>query len=309
MERTTLSTAFKYAVEKSLTKINPFNEVNRKKKKQKKADKIFRMLTPAERRRLLESCNKIDEERGNHYPRFYDIVYLLLKTGLRHDEMCKLEWNDIKWNRNVVEIKPKRIIETRTIPIPFGHLDKIRELCKGRRKESPLFSTKKVLEDPNTPRFAIREQEELLNIKVGEVDLKKKVITHTEEYDWFPKASSGTTPISPKLKKLLDSLDRKLRINEGKRFSNFVFSHHDGGSCRLRLMDLLRDACARANIKGHFRIHDLRHNCAMSLRSKGVPLETIKDFLRHSDIRETLIYARYDESEGVKAATLLDEEF
>ena len=41
----------------------------------------------------------------------------------------------------------------------------------------------------------------------------------------------------------------------------------------------------------------------------GVPLEAIMGLMRHSDIRETLAYAPYEEREGRLAVAKLDEAF
>jgi integrase len=60
-------------------------------------------------------------------------------------------------------------------------------------------------------------------------------------------------------------------------------------------------------LEGRLRIHDLRHTTAVRLREKGTPLETIMGIMRHADIRETLIYAPYDLTEGQKAILALDD--
>ena len=46
----------------------------------------------------------------------------------------------------------------------------------------------------------------------------------------------------------------------------------------------------------HIRFHDLRHSCATVLLSKGVPLEKIKEWLGHSDIKMTERYAHMNVS-------------
>ncbi len=43
------------------------------------------------------------------------------------------------------------------------------------------------------------------------------------------------------------------------------------------------------------------------VRRYGTPLETIMGIMRHADIRETLIYAPYDLTEGKKAILTLDD--
>jgi integrase len=46
----------------------------------------------------------------------------------------------------------------------------------------------------------------------------------------------------------------------------------------------------------HIRFHDLRHSCATMLLAKGVPLEKIKEWLGHSDIKMTERYAHMNVS-------------
>lgn len=51
-----------------------------------------------------------------------------------------------------------------------------------------------------------------------------------------------------------------------------------------------------ANNLPHIRFHDLRHSCATLLLAKGVPLEKIKEWLGHSDIKMTERYAHMNVS-------------
>ena len=89
-------------------------------------------------------------------------------------------------------------------------------------------------------------------------------------------------------------------------FSNFVFAHHDGGRCRLKLLRHTKKCTDVAKLKGNVRFHDLRHSFAVKLRKAGVPLETIMGLMRLANIKETLIYAPYHTSEGAGAVNLLD---
>ena len=51
----------------------------------------------------------------------------------------------------------------------------------------------------------------------------------------------------------------------------------------------------------HFGVHALRHSTGTYLRSQGVPIEQIKDYLRHESINTTMIYAHsVDKERSVK---------
>lgn len=58
-----------------------------------------------------------------------------------------------------------------------------------------------------------------------------------------------------------------------------------------RLRYEIRKMGTRAGIK-KLTPHQLRHARATDLRSRGVPIEVIQEFLRHKQIQTTLIYAR-----------------
>jgi integrase len=82
--------------------------------------------------------------------------------------------------------------------------------------------------------------------------------------------------------------------------SGYVFPGQTGGrldDVKTAWMNLLE----RAQVKG-FRWHDMRHDFASRLVMAGVPLNTVRDLMGHSDIKMTLRYAHL--APGTKAAAV-----
>jgi integrase len=261
---------------------------------------VHHPLTVEEEAALLRAASEVDTkmpDKGN--PRFRDIVLFLLKTGLRDDELCNLEWSDLDWEDGLIKIAKKNVEETRSIPIAPSLVRDFEKRLNGKQPGEAIFSADDI--EAFSGRLHIRGKEALLTIKAGEVDLPNLRIVARRSFVWTPKGTDGVVPMCAAIRSLLERLARD-------KTSNFIFAHRDGGACRVKLLTRLKKAQTIAGIKGRLRTHDLRHTLALRLRrDKGVPLETIMGILRHSDIRETLIYAPYSLEEGRAAMRTLDE--
>lgn len=133
---------------------------------------------------------------------------------------------------------------------------------------------------------------ELFDLKWSAVNFQTKTIT----------AAGTTTKTSdtrhiPMNKETLGLL-QEWKKQAGK--SRYVFPSQAGGrleDVKTAWLNLLE----RAEIIG-FRWHDMRHDFASRLVMAGVPLNTVRELLGHSDIKMTLRYAHL--ASGTKAAAV-----
>jgi len=296
-EKETLHRLFNEARRRKLIDENPFDNVEAKKPSRKEI-RACRHPLEIEEQKALEQAAILVSSPGSGDACFADIITFFTRTGERDDEMVHLEWTDTDWKKNVINVEEKTVTEVRRVPIPTKSFPVIQRLMANRAADEALFRSEAELISSGV-HLDIREKDALLRIKVGEIDLEKKLITTSHTFKWTPKGSAGDIPMCKTVREILQRLKKTST-------SNFVFAHHDGGKCRLRLLDLLKKAQKLAGIKGRLRIHDLRHTFGVRLREQGKRLETIMGLMRHADIEETLLYAPYTEDEGKKAIECFD---
>jgi len=82
-----------------------------------------------------------------------------------------------------------------------------------------------------------------------------------------------------------------------------VFAHPDGTRIQ-NVRNGFAGACRRVGLED-FRPHDLRHTCAAWMVQDGVPIRTVAEYLRHSDIRVTMRYAHLSPANVRAAADVL----
>lgn len=301
-ELTLLKQCFREAVEEQFLPVNPCIKVFKffflEKERSRMPAKI-RYLTQLEEAALLDAAGKI-ESQSLSLANLRDILFVFIRTGLREQELRWLEWTDVDFESNIIQVREKDVIETRTVIIPRTVLGQFAKLSMDRSGDDSLFR-----HDKEVASFAgvlaIREVEALKAIRVSDVDISGRFIRTTRMIKWKPKATQGDIPMCRAVREILRRL-------HSTRESNFVFGHADGGSCRMQLWEQVKKAQVLANITRNVRLHDLRHTFAVRLRRKGVRLEVLKDLMRHADISQTLIYAPYDLTEGQQAIALLDDE-
>jgi len=133
---------------------------------------------------------------------------------------------------------------------------------------------------------------ELFDLKWSAINLDTKTITVRGET-----TKTSDTRHIPMNKEALSVLENWKKQSTK---SQYVFPSQEGGrledikSAWLKLLE-------RAQIIG-FRWHDMRHDFASRLVMAGVPINTVRDLLGHSDIKMTLRYAHL--APGTKAAAV-----
>ncbi|WP_338487981.1 site-specific integrase [Pseudomonas trivialis] len=133
---------------------------------------------------------------------------------------------------------------------------------------------------------------ELFSLKWSDVNFATKTITVVGAT-----AKTSETRHIPANKEALATLQEWQKQGDAV---GYVFAGQGGGrmedvkSAWLKLLE-------RAEIQG-FRWHDMRHDFASRLVMAGVPLNTVRDLLGHSDIKMTLRYAHL--APGTKAAAV-----
>lgn len=100
---------------------------------------------------------------------------------------------------------------------------------------------------------------------------------------------------------------QKARASVSGVASIYVFSTKNGKSwSKRRLYTAIRRACVRAGLPWARCVHKLRHSFASHLAMANVPLMTIKELMRHSDIKMTMRYAHLSPAYRNAAVNVLD---
>ncbi|MDT4844350.1 Tyrosine recombinase XerC [compost metagenome] len=137
---------------------------------------------------------------------------------------------------------------------------------------------------------------EVFNLTWADVDLKNKLVTVEGEG-----AKSGQTRHIPLNKEALATLTAWRKQHPRK--SGYVFPGQKGE--RLDNVKKSWDGLLKlAGVEG-FRWHDLRHSFASKLVMAGVPLNTVRELLGHSDIAMTLRYAHLAPDSKAAAVELI----
>lgn len=137
---------------------------------------------------------------------------------------------------------------------------------------------------------------EVFNLTWADIDVKNKTITVNGDT-----SKSGQTRHIPMNREALATIEAWKEQHTRK--SGYVFQSKDGK--RLDNVNTSWEgALKRAKVTG-FRWHDLRHTFASKLVMAGVPLNTVRDLLGHSDLAMTLRYAHLAPDSKASAVELI----
>lgn len=139
---------------------------------------------------------------------------------------------------------------------------------------------------------------ELLSLKIGNILERDKGI-------WVRIFGKGgkyrTVPLPPQLKKHLDPYLKEFHPDGGQ--DELVFYSEHGGErhpINPTTVGRMLDRCClkirkeHPEFPGHIHAHQLRHSIATAMYRKGTPISLIRDFLGHSSVDTTMIYAKAD---------------
>lgn len=93
----TISAIFNHAIEDGIVQINPALRPGRFIRTGPRREMVD-ILTPAEGSLVLQTAEK-------HFSRSYPMLLCAMRTGMRQGEILALEWGDIDWQGNFIEVR------------------------------------------------------------------------------------------------------------------------------------------------------------------------------------------------------------
>ncbi|GAB5496614.1 MAG: hypothetical protein Phyf2KO_16940 [Phycisphaerales bacterium] len=266
-------------------------------------------LTQAQIRDLLSAAKAYDSAshgpgaRSTFRGLMHDMVALYVLTGLRKEELIYLPWShvDLDWGKHGrIEVTPVDESVTLSITPPSRMASRLNELAERRKASEPLFENASQMRAHIPKNYASQEPDALLSAKASAWNAATASLRIRTRVTWKQKATPGEIPLVHDSRLVLDR-----RLAE-RTDSPFVFPHPDGGRLRSDPLPEFKKLLREAKIPQSTRLHDLRHTFGFTLRDRGVPLETIMGLMRHANIEETMVYAKYSLAEGARGIQSLE---
>ncbi|MFA6924644.1 MAG: site-specific tyrosine recombinase/integron integrase [Bacteroidales bacterium] len=122
---------------------------------------------------------------------------------------------------------------------------------------------------------------ELLNLKISDIDSKRKIIIIKSGKGKKDRYSLLSEKLLLYLRQYYKEYKPKIWLIEGQTGGQYSYE-----SC----CSILREACKKAQIKKRIHLHTLRHSFATHLLERGTDLRYIQELLGHSSPKTTAIY-------------------
>jgi len=146
--------------------------------------------------------------------------------------------------------------------------------------------------------------DEILNLKLKNIDFGNETI-----YIEHSKTGSKTIILNDKLKNLLNEI---FKINNETNILNlalispdkylFTSSKRNYKFAKTYVSGMFKKELRKLNLSEDLHFHSLRHTYISGLINKGVPLNFVKELVKHSSINTTMRYITLSKSELLKYA-------
>lgn len=143
---------------------------------------------------------------------------------------------------------------------------------------------------------------EIVNLRWGNIDLEERVITIGDDAFTTKTKRQRKIPMSQTVYELLNEMH-----TDSKSSEDFVFAKPNGfpfdGDYVSRIF---KRAVRKLNLNEKITFHTLRHSTASYLVQNGISLYVVKEWLGHSSVKTTEIYAHLNIDSLKKAVSLFD---
>lgn len=131
---------------------------------------------------------------------------------------------------------------------------------------------------------------EITNLRHGDVDEELGLIYVQTRKDFTTKSGDRTVPLSPLAR---DAYDSRRHAYPGRRVPNsaLIFTSKEGPLSTSYVSHKVKRYLRKAGLDEAYHFHTFRHTFASWLRIDGVGLDRIQEWLGHSSITTTEVYA------------------
>lgn len=300
---------FAVGLDRGLLKANPWASIKIAVKTQDRPSPP-RPMSESEVRRMLKAAREYDRaphgsgSQSTFRGMFHDMLQFYVLSGLRREELIYLPWCQVNFDAGRYG---SIAIDKINVPVDLivypsaAQAERLDALAESRGDDERLFANVQQMQSMVPSGYVKQDAEAFLRLKTRSWDAARRALLVPTRVVWKPKATCGTVPLVPETREILERRKRRNPLG-----SPFVFPHpKDGGQLRSDPLPIFTEVLETAGLPKHFRLHDLRHTFAVTLRRKGMRLETLQGLMRHKNIEDTTIYAPYGDEEGAEGIQML----